>query len=213
LPKTIDNYIVGTTKLFRLRYGGGLRDRRHRSPAHDRGSAQAHPGGRGDGRYAGWIALYAASPAAPSDPHPEIPFDIGIVTSGLAKRDRWGAKVQHRGCRREGAYPKGGTLTLVEAAHGRRRSGSAALGAQVCEALHGETGKETRSVVHSHCSAGSAPTSFDRVLATRFRQQGSGAGAARRVRHDGGVRAADIIARRIDDVVGRPERYRWTRIC
>ena len=49
VPKTIDNDIVGTTNCFGFDTAVDVRDRRDRSAAHDGGSAQAHPGRRGDG--------------------------------------------------------------------------------------------------------------------------------------------------------------------
>ena len=71
------------------------------------------------------------------------------------------------------------------------------------EALAAETGKETRSVVLGHLQRGGAPTSFDRVLATRF-----GGKAVELVKQgEFGTMVAfdppDIIARRLEDVVGR----------
>ena len=77
------------------------------------------------------------------------------------------------------------------------------IGAQVCEALARETGKETRSVVLGHLQRGGAPTSFDRVLATRF-----GGKAVELVkRGEFGTMVAfdppDIVARRLEDVVGK----------
>jgi len=73
----------------------------------------------------------------------------------------------------------------------------------VCEALARMTGKETRSVVLGHLQRGGAPTSFDRVLATRF-----GGKAVELVRqNDFGTMVAwdppDIIARRLEEVVGK----------
>ena len=94
-------------------------------------------------------------------------------------------------------------MSLIEAAHGRTAERLGGIGAQVCEALHGETGKETRSVVLGHLQRGGAPTSFDRVLATRF----GGKAVELLKRGEFGTMVAfappDIIARRIDDVVGK----------
>jgi 6-phosphofructokinase 1 len=77
------------------------------------------------------------------------------------------------------------------------------IGAQVADALGTLTGKETRSVVLGHLQRGGAPTSFDRVLATRF-----GGKAVELVkRGEFGTMVAfappDIVARRLEDVVGR----------
>jgi len=73
----------------------------------------------------------------------------------------------------------------------------------VSEALGKETGKETRSVVLGHLQRGGAPTSFDRILATRF-----GGKAVELVRRgEFGTMVAfappDIVARRLEDVVGK----------
>src|SRR5207244_5688123 len=75
--------------------------------------------------------------------------------------------------------------------------------AKVCEALAAETGKQTRSVVLGHLQRGGAPTSFDRVLATRF-----GAKAVELLqRGEFGKMVAsdppDIIARPLEEVVGK----------
>jgi 6-phosphofructokinase len=77
------------------------------------------------------------------------------------------------------------------------------LGAQVADALAKLTGKETRSVVLGHLQRGGAPTSFDRVLATRF----GGKAVELIKRREFGTMVAfappDIIARRLEDVVGK----------
>src|SRR6185369_11775567 len=152
---------------------------------------------------AGWIALYAGvAGGADAILIPEIPYDIALVARQLRERDRWGAKFSIVVVA-EGAYPKGGTLSLLEAAHGRSAERLGGIGAQVCEALAGETGKETRSVVLGHLQRGGAPTSFDRILATRF-----GGKAVELIRRGQfGTMVAfdppDIIARPLADVVGR----------
>jgi 6-phosphofructokinase len=77
------------------------------------------------------------------------------------------------------------------------------MGALVCDALARETGKETRSVVLGHLPRGGAPTSFDRLLATRF--GGKAVELVKRGEFGAMVAYAppDIIARRLDDVVGK----------
>ena len=103
----------------------------------------------------------------------------------------------------EGAFPQGGKLALVEEAHGGFAERLGGIGAQVCSALATATGKETRSVVLGHLQRGGAPTSFDRVLATRF-----GAKAVDLAKSgDFGTMVAfappDIVARKLEDVVGK----------
>jgi 6-phosphofructokinase 1 len=77
------------------------------------------------------------------------------------------------------------------------------MGALGAQALAESTGKETRSVVLGHLQRGGAPTSFDRVLATRF-----GGKAVELIRKgEFGTMVAfappDIVARRLEDVVGK----------
>jgi 6-phosphofructokinase 1 len=155
------------------------------------------------GRYAGWIALYAGvAGGADAILIPEIPFDIALVAERLRERDKWGAKFSIVVVA-EGAFPKGGKLALLEEAHGAVAERLGGIGAQVCAALAEATGKETRSVVLGHLQRGGAPTSFDRVLATRF------GGKAVELARQGafGTMVAfdppDIIARPLEEIVGR----------
>jgi len=203
VPKTIDNDIVGTTNCFgfdtAVAFATDAIDRLHTT-------AEAHKRilvVEVMGRYAGWIALYAGvAGGADAILIPEIPFDIDIVTQRLRERDEWGAKFSIVVVA-EGACPKGGERSLIEAAHGAYAERLGGVGAHVCAALGLATGKETRSVVLGHLQRGGAPTSFDRILATRF-----GGKAVELIRKgEFGTMVAfdppDIIARPLDEVVGR----------
>ena len=203
VPKTIDNDIVGTTNCFgfdtAVDFATDAIDRLHTTAeAHRRIMVVEVMG-----RYAGWIALYAGvAGGADAILIPEIPFDVAIVAARLRERDKWGAKFSVVVVA-EGAFQKGGSLSLVKAAtagHSERLGG---MGARVCEALATETGKETRSVVLGHLQRGGAPTSFDRVLATRF--GGTAVELVRRGEFGTMVAFAppDIVARRLDDVIGK----------
>jgi 6-phosphofructokinase 1 len=203
VPKTIDNDIVGTTNCFGFDtacdFATDAIDRLHTTAeAHHRIMIVEVMG-----RYAGWIALYAGvAGGADAILIPEIPFDITLVAQRLRERDAWGAKFSIVVVA-EGAYHKGGTLSLLEKAREGYAERLGGIGAQVCEALARETGKETRSVVLGHLQRGGAPTSFDRVLATRF-----GGKAVELVqRGEFGVMVAfappDIVARQLQDVVGK----------
>jgi 6-phosphofructokinase 1 len=203
VPKTIDNDIVGTTNCFgfdtAVAFATDAIDRLHTT-------AEAHKRilvVEVMGRYAGWIALHAGvAGGADAILIPEIPFDISLVAQKLRERDTFGAKFSIVVVA-EGAYPKGGVMSLVEAAHGRTAERLGGIGAQVCDALHHETGKETRSVVLGHLQRGGAPTSFDRVLATRF--GGKAVELVQRGEFGTMVASAppDIIARPIDEIVGK----------
>ena len=203
VPKTIDNDIAGTTNCFgfdtAVAFATDAIDRLHTTAEAHRRILVVEV----MGRYSGWIALYAGvAGGADAILIPEIPFDIALVAQRLRERDRWGAKFSIVVVA-EGAFPKGGTMSLLEAAHGRTAERLGGIGAQVCEALHGETGKETRSVVLGHLQRGGAPTSFDRVLATRF----GGKAVELVTRGEFGKMVAfappDIIARPLDEVVGK----------
>ena len=203
VPKTIDNDIVGTTNCFgfdtAVAFATDAIDRLHTTAeAHRRIMVVEVMG-----RYTGWIALYSGvAGGADAILIPEIPFDIAHVAARLSERERLGAKFSIVVVA-EGAFPRGGSLSLVEEAGEGRAERLGGIGARVCEALAKASGKETRSVVLGHLQRGGAPTSFDRVLATRF-----GAKAVELVRSgDFGTMVAfappDIVARRLDDVVGK----------
>jgi 6-phosphofructokinase 1 len=203
VPKTIDNDIVGTTNCFgfdtAVAFATDAIDRLHTT-------AEAHRRiliVEVMGRYAGWIALYSGvAGGADAILIPEIPFDLSIVAERLRERDRWGAKFSIVVVA-EGAYPKGGTTSLIEPAHGTHAERLGGIGARVCEGLATFTGKETRSVVLGHLQRGGAPTSFDRVLATRF----GGKAVELITRGEFGTMVAfdppDIVARRLEDIVGK----------
>src|SRR2546425_11239817 len=135
VPKTIDNDIMGTTNCFgfdtAVDFATDAIDRLHvTAEAHHRIMIVEVMG-----RYAGWIALYAGvAGGADAILIPEIPFDIALVARRLRERDAWGAKFSIVVVA-EGAYHKGGTLSLVQAAHDGYAERLGGIGAQVCESL------------------------------------------------------------------------------
>ncbi len=203
VPKTIDNDIVGTTNCFgfdtAVAFATDAIDRLHTT-------AEAHKRimiVEVMGRYAGWIALYSGvAGGADAILIPEIPFHLEKVAARLREREQWGAKFSIV-VAAEGAFPKGGQMSYIEVAHDGHVGRLGGIGAQLCESLARMTGKETRSVVLGHLQRGGAPTSFDRVLATRF----GGKAVELVLSGQFGTMVAfappDIVARRLDDVVGR----------
>ena len=168
VPKTIDNDIVGTVSTFgfdtAVDFATEAIDRLHSTAeAHHRVMVVEVMG-----RYAGWIALYAGvAGGADVILIPEIPFDLNIVADRLKDRERFGARFSIVVVA-EGAVPMGGKVSLIaegDAATAERIGGLSALCARELEKL---TGKETRYVVLGHLQRGGTPTSFDRVLASRF---------------------------------------------
>jgi phosphofructokinase-like protein len=203
VPKTIDNDLVGTTNCFgfdtAVAFATDAIDRLHTTAEAHRRILVAEV----MGRYAGWIALHSGvAGGADAILIPEIPFDLAKVAERLKERDKWGARFSIVVVA-EGAFPEGGRHKIVEEAHDGRSERLGGVGALVAQELGKMTGKETRSVVLGHLQRGGAPTSFDRVLATRF-----GGKAFELVRQgEFGTMVAfappDIVARKIEDVVGR----------
>jgi ATP-dependent phosphofructokinase / diphosphate-dependent phosphofructokinase len=203
VPKTIDNDIVGTTNCFgfdtAVAFATDAIDRLHTTAEAHRRIIVVEV----MGRYAGWIALYAGvAGGADAILIPEIPFDLSAVADRLGERDQWGAHFSIVVVA-EGAFPAGGKLALLEEAHDGHVERLGGIGAKVADALGTLTGKETRSVVLGHLQRGGAPTSFDRILATRF-----GGKAVDLVRQgEFGTMVAfdppDIVAKPLAEVVGK----------
>jgi ATP-dependent phosphofructokinase / diphosphate-dependent phosphofructokinase len=203
VPKTIDNDIVGTTNCFgfdtAVDFATDAIDRLHTTAEAHRRILVVEV----MGRYAGWIALYAGvAGGADAILIPEVPYDLSTVADRLNARDRWGAKFSIVVVA-EGAFPRGGTISLVEKSQGGFVERLGGVGAKVAATLGELTGKETRSVVLGHLQRGGAPTSFDRVLATRF----GGKAVDLVQRGEFGTMVAyappNIISRRLDEVVGK----------
>lgn len=203
VPKTIDNDIVGTTNCFgfdtAVAFATDAIDRLHTTAEAHRRIIVVEV----MGRYAGWIALHAGvAGGADAILMPEIPFDLERVAERLRERDKWGARFSIVVVA-EGAFPKGGKLTLIQAAREGYVERLGGIGAQVSEALGTLTGKETRWVVLGHLQRGGAPTSFDRTLATRF----GGKAVELILNRQFGVMVAsappDIVARPLADVTGK----------
>ncbi len=168
VPKTIDNDIVETTNCFgfssAVDFATEAIDRLHTTAeAHHRIMCVEVMG-----RYAGWIAMHAGiAGGADVILIPEIPYDLAKVSERIAAREKWGARF-HIVVVAEGAKPKGGAVSVVEAAKPGVVERLGGAGQHVAEALEKLTGKETRTTVLGHLQRGGSPSSFDRVLATRF---------------------------------------------
>ena len=203
VPKTIDNDIVGTNSTFgfdtAVSFATEAIDRLHTTAeAHDRVMVVEVMG-----RNAGWIALYAGvAGGADVILIPEIPYALDKVAARIAERERFGARFSIVVVA-EGAAVKGGELTLVAPARDGRLARLGGLGALVAVELEERTGKEARSVRLGHLQRGGGPTSFDRVLATRF----GGKAVELVLAGEFGTMVAnhppDIVSVPLEDVVGR----------
>src|SRR3954451_8233604 len=169
IPKTIDNDIDGTDLTFgfdtAVSIATEMIDRLHTTAeSHQRVLLVEVMG-----RHAGWIALHAGlASGAHVTLVPEDPFDVAEVAKIV--EDRFARGDSHViGVVAEGASPLSGTMLVRDGGvdeYGHRRFTGVAQ--QLGEELERRTGKEVRTTVLGHVQRGGPPTSFDRVLATRF---------------------------------------------
>ena len=215
VPKTIDNDIVGTTNCFgfdtAVAFATDAIDRLHTTAEAHRRIIVVEV----MGRYAGWIALYAGvAGGADAILIPEIPVRPRAVSpSGCASATNAGAHFSIVVVA-EGAYPKGGTLSLLEAAHDGHAERLGGIGAQVCEAL-------ARRDRQGDAIGGARPPAAGRC-ANQLRSRAGDALRRRRrwscvMAGEFGTMVAfdppDIIARRLEDVVGKTKTVPMDPIC
>ena len=177
VPKTIDNDIPATLITFgfdtAVSTATDALDRLHTTAeAHKRVMVVEVMG-----RYTGWIALHSGvAGGADVILIPEIPFDLDKVCDTIRARERVGRDFSIV-VAAEGAAPVHGRMMT----QGPREAGREVRLGGIAEWLAAAIatrfdGKETRSLVLGHLQRGGPPTSFDRLLGTRF-----GAGAMRLV--------------------------------
>jgi 6-phosphofructokinase 1 len=103
----------------------------------------------------------------------------------------------------EGAKPVGGTTTLLKPAEGAYVERLGGVSAVVASGLEKLTGKETRNVVLGHLQRGGAPTSFDRMLATRFGARAVELLMAGQFDHMVAFQPPDIVPVPLERIVGK----------
>jgi phosphofructokinase-like protein len=169
VPKTIDNDVVGTDATFGFQTAVQIAtdaiDRLHTTAeSHDRVMVIEVMG-----RDAGWIALHAGlAGGATAILVPEVPFDVREVAEIVARRHdrgRYASLVVVA----EGSRPKPGTLDVPAPKldkYGRELHGS--ISQVIAPVLSQLTGYESRVVQLGHVQRGGTPTSYDRVLSSRF---------------------------------------------
>jgi 6-phosphofructokinase 1 len=170
VPKTIDNDLSGTDFTFGFDTAVSIvceaLDRLHSTTeAHHRVMVVEVMG-----RHAGWIAVYGGiAGGADVILIPEKPFDMGEVCAVVNRRRNAGKNFSII-VAAEGAYPKevGGIITKEKEldAFGHARLGG--VGEFLANELEKMCGAETRHVVLGHLQRGGSPTSYDRILATRY---------------------------------------------
>lgn len=167
VPKTIDNDLRATAMTFGFDSAvstvvDGL-DRLHTTAtSHKRVMVLEVMG-----RHAGWIALFGGiGGSADVILIPEIKFRCEVIAGVIRKREAAGLHSTLIVVA-EGACEAGGEVEISQ----KRSEGEHILGGigEIVAAKMGAlTGKETRSCTLGHLQRGGSPTSWDRVLATRF---------------------------------------------
>jgi phosphofructokinase-like protein len=206
VPKTIDNDVSGTITTFGFDTAVNTAleaiDKLHTTAeSHDRVIVMEVMG-----RDSGFIALHSGL-AGTADVIliPEIPYDIKKVAEKIMSRDRAGRHFSIVVVA-EGAYPKGGTVSLI----GDSLPGEARRLGGLCEPIAREiqeiTGKETRSLVLGHLQRGGQPTGYDRLLATRFGGAAVQAIADKKWGYMVALQSPHIVAIPIEEALREPKR-------
>jgi phosphofructokinase-like protein len=166
VPKTIDNDLEATATTFGFDSAVDVvvdaLDRLHTTATSHRRVMVVEV----MGRHAGWIALHGGiAGGADIILIPEIPFYYDKIASVIKAREAAG----YLGTVvvvAEGARPTRGEQVKRDVEGGEFRLGG--IGGIVAREIAERTGKETRCCVLGHLQRGGAPTTLDRILATRF---------------------------------------------
>ncbi|MBN2071114.1 MAG: ATP-dependent 6-phosphofructokinase [Candidatus Krumholzibacteriota bacterium] len=121
------------------------------------------------GRDCGWIALEAGiAGGADVILIPEIPFDLNAVCGHILDRKKRGKKFSIV-IVAEGAFPEGGRKVYEKDPGADGTPGRlGGIGRWVAEKITLLAKMETRVTVLGHIQRGGTPTTYDRILATRF---------------------------------------------
>ncbi len=205
VPKTIDNDLGATDQTFGFDTAIGIAtealDRiRDTADSHDRVMLVEVMG-----RNAGWIALHSGiAGGADAILLPEIPYRAEAIAELITTRRARG-KNYFIIVVAEGATPQGGTVSQLEARLGEmpRLMGAAH---RVAAALDDYLDDPSmRVTVLGHIQRGGAPSTYDRVLATRY-----GVKAAQLV-HEGqfgkmvALRGGEIVAVDLSEAIAKPK--------
>ena len=171
VPKTIDNDVACTDITFGYNTAVSVAtealDRLHTTAeTHNRIMVLEVMG-----REAGWIALESAiAGGADIALIPEIPYDIEKAAEAVKERQKIGKNFSIVVVS-EGAFPKGGDISVES----ERDNGQGVIntklggaGEKVARELERLTGLTARCTVLGYLQRGGTPTSFDRVLSTKY---------------------------------------------
>ena len=171
VPKTIDNDVACTDMTFGYNTAVSVAteaiDRLHTTAeTHNRVMVLEVMG-----RYAGWIALESAI-AGGGDVAlvPEIPYDIDKVIEKIKERQDAGKNFSIVVVS-EGAYPKGGAMSVKNTREGGAGVINVQLGGAgeyVAKEIEARTGIITRNTTLGYMQRGGTPSATDRVLSTKY---------------------------------------------
>ena len=203
IPKTIDNDVVETEASvgFDTAVSAATEaiDRLHTTAeAHHRIMVVEVMG-----RYSGWIALHAGiAGGADVILIPEIPYNIANVAEHIVERERLGARFSIV-VAAEGAKSIDGQQTVLERGSATVAERLGGIGAKLAASLEHASGREARSLLLGHLQRGGAPTSTDRILASRFGVRAMELVAARQFGTVVTLRSSEIGTVALERVVGR----------
>ena len=154
------------------------------------------------GRDCGWIALEAGiAGGADVILIPEIPFDLREICRHITERKKRGSRFSIV-VAAEGAFQLDGDKIYEIPPEGEAHPGRlGGIGAWVAERIAACTRIETRTAVLGHLQRGGTPTTFDRLLATRFGVEAVGAVARGEFGTMVCLRGREIVVDMLEDAV------------
>ena len=171
VPKTIDNDVACTDVTFGYNTAVSVAtealDRLHTTAeTHNRIMVLEVMG-----RYAGWITLESAiAGGADVALLPEIPYDMDKVVEKIKARQESGRNFSVVVVS-EGAFPKGGSISVKETRDGGKGVINVQLGGAgeiVAKELEKRTGLVSRNTTLGYMQRGGTPSATDRVLSTKY---------------------------------------------
>jgi 6-phosphofructokinase 1 len=203
VPKTIDNDLEATVVTFgfdsAVACATDALDRLHTTAAsHNRVMVLEVMG-----RYAGWIAAHSGI-AGGGDVIliPEIPFTYEGICKKVREREASG-KGFTLVVVAEGARLKDGEFVTRGSEEKNREARLGGIGEIVAGEIHKRTGKETRCCVLGHLQRGGGPTTFDRLLCTRFGVRAVQLIADQKYGYMVALNPPDTVAVKITEAIGR----------
>ncbi|MEM7137697.1 MAG: ATP-dependent 6-phosphofructokinase [Myxococcota bacterium] len=206
IPKTIDNDLAATDLSFGLDTAVSTAtwaiDALHTTAeAHDRVMILEVMG-----RDSGWIGLLAGiAGGADAILIPEIHYDVDRVVEQIQSRTASGHSFSIIVIG-EGAKPMGGTVSNIKGDHESVSQRPVGPGAQLAQLLDGRIDHDIRVTVLGHLQRGGSPSSFDRILGTRFGVHAANLCYNDQVGHIVALRGQEIVAVPLEAAVANLKR-------